>query len=136
MWDNLCRCGRVLALQHYNSMCGDPLQASYKSQFFGSGCFYIYLRILAATHSGNGLHHGGDVWSEARLLGDDGSIQIADCIVVLLCKSDYRAQQFGAGNPGILRIGIREVASQITKPESTENSIADRMQEYVSVGVS
>ena len=73
--------------------------------------------------------------AQLRHLGDDRDIYIDQIAFLRVHQVKYMLKQIATGGTGELGIGIGKMQAYIPGTQCAQNSIAQRMQNYVAIGV-
>ena len=135
-------CGKRAALdipgllQQADRMGGDPLTGSGEAKPLLGGCL-----DADSVRSGtkNRCHispHGRDEGSQLGSLGDHGDIHIPDPVPRLHHPVSYLGSKAHTVRTFIGRITVRKQVPDVSKTQSTEDSVHDRMEQDIRITVS
>ena len=109
-------------------MCGDPFTATGKAKLLGCGRLYIHAAALDLANLGQVDYHLGNKGGQFWALCNHRRVQVTDSKPTGRCQTDDMLEKKRTVDPPVGLISIREVTSYITKAQSTEDGIGDRMQ--------
>ena len=123
-------------LQQADRMGGDPLTGSGEAKPLLGGCL-----DADSVRSGtkNRCHispHGRDEGSQLGSLGDHGDIHIPDPVPRLHHPVSYLGSKAHTVRTLIGRITVRKQVPDVSKTQSTEDSVHDRMEQDIRIRMS
>jgi hypothetical protein len=114
---------------------GDAFSPALGAQALATGGLDRDLLDLTAQGSGQGLTHGLGHGCDAGLLGDDGQVDDAQDIPPGSDQIPGLLQLLEAVRPEILRIGVREVATDVPQRSRPQQGISHRMTNRITIGM-
>lgn len=113
----------------------DPFRIPYWPETFVRSGFDRHLFAIEVEKGCELLADPWDLFKELGLLSDDRGIEIPDPMTLVLDLLLSEFQEHGAGSVPVGRIIIGEMSSDVSKGQSTEHGIDQRVDQDIAIGM-
>ena len=112
---------------------GNALKPTREAELLLGSCLYVNTVVRDAEYFGDIAFHLLNIGGKLGLLSDDCRIDIYNVIALLGKESVYFFCKKHAVDILVRTVGIREMLSYVTEPESADDRIHYRMNEHVGI---